>query len=69
MLNPKGRTPYPEWAAPYTAVWHGQWIVVFPDEASARDGLKEMRENEDAPALAPAPLPDSEIYWYVGVVD
>ena len=70
MLNPKGRTPHPKWPNLWQAVWEeGQWIVKFPDEASALYALDVMRKDKSAPALSAAPYPENENYWYVGVVD
>lgn len=70
MLNPNGRTPYPDWVNPYTAYWEeGQWIVILPDEHSAMQAWHTIANNPGAPRLAVAPMPDGSNYWYVGVVD
>jgi hypothetical protein len=68
MLNPHGKTPSPDWAAPYIATWQDdQWIVVFPTEGDARRGLLVMQADPHAPRLAAAPYPDNSNLWYVGV--
>lgn len=68
MLNPVGKTKRPDWANPYEPTWTGgQWVVVFPDEYSAKRGLLIMQP--DAPRLSAAPYPDGGNAWYVGVAD
>jgi len=69
MLRTK-KLPYPEWAAPYTATWEGdQWIVMFPTEQDALDGLRYIRRGDSDqlfPRLAVAPHPGGGNAWYVG---
>jgi hypothetical protein len=69
MLNPVGKTEFPNWAMPYEPTWEGdQWIVVFPEKRDAKRGLLVMQMNMGAPRLACAPYPDSSTAWYVGVL-
>jgi hypothetical protein len=70
MLTKGEKTPYPDWAAPYTAIWEeGQWIVLFTDEHAAKHGRGLMLGNEGAPKLEAAPYPPNENLWYVGIAD
>jgi hypothetical protein len=70
MLNPEGKTPYPEWARPYTAVWEGdQWIVRFPSDYDAKRGLLLLQMEIHAPRLMAAPHPGGGAGWYVGLAD
>lgn len=63
------KLPYPDWAAPYTAVWEGdQWICQFPTQADARTALRYIRQGDTDrlfPMLAVAPHPGGA-GWYVG---
>lgn len=68
----KDKTPYPDWAAPYTAIWEGgQWVVLFPSELDAKIGLRHIRRGDSDmlfPPLAIAPYPGGGAGWYVGEV-
>lgn len=61
---------YPEWPAPYNAIWEGdQWIVPFPTEQDARTGLKVIRQGDTDklfPPLDVAPHPGGGRSWYIG---
>lgn len=71
MLNPKGKTKWPDWTEGFVPTWEGdQWIVEFPDEQYAQRALLFIRENDEDqlfPPLAAAPHPGGS-GWYVGEV-
>jgi hypothetical protein len=68
MLNPKGKTPRPEWVQPYEPQWmEGQWVVIFAEKRDAQSALASMQADTHE-RLACAPYPDGSNCWYVGVL-